>query len=224
MRGGAARLRHDLICSLTEPLRSGRYYGAETISDPKGVNPMMTDSSVYVLFADGFEEIEAVTPLDILRRMELDVVLVGVTGKQVRGAHGMELTMDRTLNQLKNQTPAAVILPGGMPGTRNLDATRPVGELVCRTAEAGGVVGAICAAPMVIGRLGLLRGRRATCFPGFEEHLLGAEKVSDRVVTDGRFVTAAGAGVAADFAFAVGTLLKDSVSAAFVRRSMQFPD
>lgn len=185
---------------------------------------MTTDSSVYILFADGFEEIEAITPADILRRMELDVVLVGVTGKQVRGAHGMELSMDRTLNQLRTQTPAAVLLPGGMPGARNLDSNRLVGEMVRRVADSGGVIGAICAAPMVIGRLGLLQGKRATCFPGFEEHLLGAEKQTDRVVTDGRIVTAAGAGVAADFAFAVGSLLKDSVTAAFVRRSMQFAD
>ncbi|MBE6953476.1 MAG: DJ-1/PfpI family protein [Ruminococcaceae bacterium] len=184
----------------------------------------MTDNSVYVLLADGFEELEAIAPIDILRRMELNVVLVGVTSKQVRGSHGIELTADRTLNQLKNETPAAVMLPGGMPGTKNLDATRPVGELVRRVAADGGVVAAICAAPMVLGRLGLLDGKKATCYPGFEEHLHGAEKVADGVVVDGKFVTAAGAGVAADFGFAIGSLLKDPVTAAFVRRSMQFPD
>ena len=141
----------------------------------------MTDQSVYVLLADGFEELEAIAPIDILRRMELNVVLVGVTSKQVRGSHGIEITADRTLNQLKSETPAAVILPGGMPGTKNLDATRPVGEMVRRTAADGGVVAAICAAPMVLGRLGLLEGKKATCYPGFEEHLLGAEKVAARI-------------------------------------------
>ena len=182
----------------------------------------MTDPSVYILLADGFEELEAIAPADILRRMELSVVLVGVASKQVRGSHGIELTADRTLNQLKNQTPCAVLLPGGMPGTKNLDANPAVGELVRRTAADGGLVGAICAAQMVLGRLGLLKGRRATCFPGFEEHLTGAEKCGEPVVTDGNIVTAAGAGVAADFGFAVGALLKDEVSAAFIRRSMQF--
>lgn len=185
---------------------------------------MMTSPSVYILLADGFEEIEAITPADILRRMELDVVLVGVSAKQVRGSHGIELTVDRTLNQLKDQTPRAVLLPGGMPGTKNLDASKAVGELVLRTASDGGIVGAICAAPMVLGRLGLLQGRRATCFPGFEEHLAGAKKCGESVVIDGGIVTASGAGVAADFGFAVGALLKDAVSAAFVRRSMQFAD
>ncbi|MBR7136674.1 MAG: DJ-1/PfpI family protein, partial [Clostridia bacterium] len=86
------------------------------------------------------------------------------------------------------------------------------------------LIGAICAAPSVLGKRGYLKGLKATCYPGFEEHLHGAEKVVDGVVVDGKFVTAAGAGVAADFGFAIGSLLKDPVTATFVRRSMQFPD
>ena len=181
----------------------------------------MTDHAVYILLADGFEELEAIAPIDILRRMDLNAVMVGVTSKQVKGAHGIEITADRTLNQLKAQTPAAVVLPGGMPGAKNLDANRMVGDLVKRVAADGGVVGAICAAPMVLGHLGLLEGKRATCYPGFEEELNGATKVDDKVVTDGRIVTAAGAGVAAEFGFAVGALVKDPVTAAFVKRSIQ---
>ncbi len=182
----------------------------------------MTDRSIYVLFAEGFEEIEAITPVDILRRMELPVVLVGVGAKQICGAHGMELTMDKTLNQLKAETPLAVILPGGMPGARNLDSNRMVGDLVKRTFQDGGVVAAICAAPMVLGHLGILEGKRATCYPGFEKELLGAVKDDAPVVTDGCVVTADGAGAAAAFGFAIGGLVKDEVSAAFVKRAMQF--
>ena len=160
----------------------------------------MTDNSVYVLLADGFEELEAIAPIDILRRMELNVVLVGVTSKQVRGSHGIELTADRTLNQLKNETPAAVMLPGGMPGTKNLDATRPVGELVRRVAADGGVVAAICAAPMVLGRLGLLDGKKATCYPGLEGNM-GTALMQEgaATVTDGKLLTGAGPGTAIDF-------------------------
>ncbi|MBQ8898197.1 MAG: DJ-1/PfpI family protein [Clostridia bacterium] len=178
--------------------------------------------TVYVLLAEGFEEIEAITPADILRRMEADVKLVGVSSKLVRGAHGIELTADVTLNRAAKEVPDCVILPGGMPGAKNLDACRPVRELVARVAENGGVVAAICAAPMVLGRMGLLKGKNATCYPGFEEHLEGATLVRQGVVTDGNFVTGNGPGAAADFGFAIGSLLADEVTAAFTRRSMQY--
>lgn len=178
--------------------------------------------TVYILLAEGFEEIEAITPADILRRMELDVKLVGVSSKQVRGAHGIELTADLTLNRAASAIPDGVILPGGMPGAKNLDSCRPVRELVSKVAENGGAVAAICAAPMVLGRMGLLRGKKATCYPGFEEHLTEAILLKDSVVTDGCFVTGNGPGAAAEFGFAVGSLLTDGVTAAFVRRSMQY--
>ena len=182
----------------------------------------MTDSSVYILLADGFEELEAIAPADILRRMELSVVLVGVASKQVRGSHGIELTADRTLNQLKTQTPRAVLLPGGMPGTKNLDANPAVGELVRRTAADGGLVGAICAAPMVLGRLGLLNGRRATCFPGFENFLKGADVTGNKVENDGGIITAKGAGAAAEFGFEMLKELKGADTAAEIKDGMQF--
>ncbi|MGN1451354.1 MAG: DJ-1 family glyoxalase III [Eubacteriales bacterium] len=178
--------------------------------------------TVYILLAEGFEEIEAVAPADILRRLEINTVLVGVSSKTVKGAHGIEITADATLNRAVGAVPDAVVLPGGMPGAKNLDACRPVRELVGKVAAGGGVVAAICAAPMVLGRMGLLDGKKATCYPGFEEHLSGAEICREAVVTDGNFVTANGPAAAADFGFAIGTILKDEVSAAFVRRAMQF--
>ncbi len=176
---------------------------------------------VVILLADGFEEVEALAPADILRRMGIPVVLAGVSGKQVTGSHGIEVTADKTLNQLKNETPEAVILPGGMPGAKNLAASSAVAAMVRRTYEAGGILGAICAAPMVLGKLGLLEGRKATCYPGFEEELSGAEVLpQEKVVVDGKFVTARSAGAAFEFGFALGTLLKDETEAKFVRRAM----
>lgn len=178
---------------------------------------------VMILLADGFEELEALAPLDVLRRLEVETVLVGVSGKTVRGAHGVELTAERTLNQLKNETPDMVVLPGGMPGAANLEANPMVKALIKRTAEAGKYLAAICAAPMVLGKAGLLRGKRACCYPGFECDLEGAEVCRDaRVVTDGNIITARGPGAAAEFAFELGRIMKDEVSAAFVKRSMQY--
>lgn len=180
------------------------------------------EKTVYILLAEGFEEIEAITPADILRRMDINAVLVGISSKQVTGAHGFEITADMTLNRASKTLPDGVILPGGMPGAKNLDSCRPVRELVAAVNEAGGVVAAICAAPMVLGRMGLLNGKKATCYPGFEEHLQGAEVTGESVTEDGNFVTANGPGAAAEFGFTVGKKLTDEVTAAFVRRSMQY--
>ncbi len=178
--------------------------------------------TVYILLAEGFEEIEAITPADILRRMDINAVLVGVSSKQVKGAHGFELTADMTLNRASATLPDAVLLPGGMPGAKNLDACRPVRDMISRVAESGGIVAAICAAPMVPGRMGLLKGKKATCYPGFEEHLEGAELQKAPVVADGNFLTANGPGAAAEFGFQLGAMLSDDVTAAFVRRAMQY--
>lgn len=176
----------------------------------------------YILLAEGFEEAEAVVPADILRRLEIEALLVGVGAKTVRGAHGIEITADKTLNRVMDVLPDALILPGGMPGAKNLDANPKVRELLLKTAQAGGIIAAICAAPMVPGRLGLLQGRRAVCYPGFEEHLTGALPTDSPVVRDGQFITGKGPGAACDFGFEIGAALTDDVSAAFVRRAM-FP-
>jgi 4-methyl-5(b-hydroxyethyl)-thiazole monophosphate biosynthesis len=176
---------------------------------------------VVILLADGFEEVEALAPADILRRMGLSVVLAGISGRQVTGAHGIVITADKTLNQIKKETPAMVILPGGMPGAKNLAASSAVADLLLKTHKAGGVLGAICAAPMVLGKLGLLQGKKATCYPGFEEDLTGAEVLpKEKLVVDGNIVTARSAGAVMDFGFALGALLKDEAEAKFVRRSM----
>jgi 4-methyl-5(b-hydroxyethyl)-thiazole monophosphate biosynthesis len=178
--------------------------------------------SVYILLAEGFEEIEAVTPADILRRLGLNVLLIGVSSKQVKGSHGIEITSDATLNKVKNEIPAALILPGGMPGAKNLDSNADVRNLILKTSAGDKIIAAICAAPMVIGRLGLLNGKNAVCFPGFEEYLTGAKILNDSVVRDGNIITAKGPGAAAAFGFEIGAALKDEVSVAFIKRSMQY--
>ena len=124
--------------------------------------------------------------------------------------------------KVKNDTPKAVILPGGMPGAKNLDLNPDVRAMIKRTADSGGIVAAICAAPMVLGKMGLLKGKKAVCYPGFEEFLEGAEVLDAQVVVDGNIITARGPGAAAGFGFEIGAALKDRVSADFMRKSMQY--
>lgn len=163
---------------------------------------------VYMFLADGFEEVEALTPLDLLRRAGADVKTVAIGGGEyVTGSHGIVVKADIKEADFSYDAPEMVILPGGMPGTLNLGASKTVTGAVMRAYEEGKYVAAICAAPSVLGKLGILRGREAICFPGFEEYLDGARISEARVVCDGNIITAAGMGVALDFGLeAVGAL------------------
>ena len=163
---------------------------------------------IYVFLASGFEEIEAVTAIDILRRCALEVTTVSVCeSRSVRGAHGIYALADCLIGESDFADAAAVVLPGGMPGTENLAANEKLKEIISRAADGGAVIAAVCAAPLVLGRMGLLSGRRACCFPGFEEELCGAEVTRERTVTDGRIITSRGAGTAHDFAAAIAAAL-----------------
>ena len=153
---------------------------------------------IYMFLADGFEEVEAIAPLDILRRAGLDVKTVGIGSKRIVGAHGIEVSADLSENELSGVADA-VILPGGMPGTLNLDASEAVEREVLKTARSGGYVSAICAAPRVLGRLGLLDGKRFTCYPGTEEFIKNGVFTGERVTVDGRVITARGMGCGVDF-------------------------
>jgi len=155
---------------------------------------------IYMCLADGFEEVEALTPLDLLRRAGLEVVTVGISGGTATGAHGITVSCDLTAEAANPAAPDILILPGGMPGTTKLDASPFVDEAIREVQKKGGRLAAICAAPLILGRRGLLEGKRATCYPGFEGELKGAivaEGVG--VVTDGNITTAKGMGVAFDF-------------------------
>ncbi len=154
---------------------------------------------IYCLLAEGFEEIEALTPVDILRRAGLDVKTVGVTGKTVTGSHGIPVVADILPHEMTEHIDM-IILPGGMPGAKNLDEWEEMDTLLENALDDGARIGAICAAPMILGHRGYLDGRYAVCFPGFEKELIGAKSSEGRVVTDGAFTTCVGMGASLEFA------------------------
>ena len=151
---------------------------------------------IYILLADGFEEIEALTPLDMLRRAGLDVKTVGIKTKTPVGSHGIPVIADITEDEVDASDCEAVIFPGGMPGAINLDAASITNTLIDAVNKKGGIIAAICAAPLILGRRGLLKGKKATCYPGFESELIGANVTNNLVETDGNIVTAKGMGAA----------------------------
>ena len=175
---------------------------------------------IYLFLANGFEEVEALCPLDLLRRAGLAVTTVGVGGDVIVGAHGIAVQADIPDTLFRDSKPDMIILPGGMPGTKHLDESRTV-DAALRAASANGApLAAICAAPMVLGKRGYLKGKEATCFPGFEEYLEGATLSKARVVTDGRTVTAAGMGVAMEFGLALVALLQGKDAAERLRSAV----
>jgi 4-methyl-5(b-hydroxyethyl)-thiazole monophosphate biosynthesis len=170
---------------------------------------------VIVFVAEGFEEVEAVTPIDYLRRAGLEVTVAAIGGNRlVTGSHGIALTADTSLGELAKQGRAgaawdAVLLPGGMPGAANLAASKETAALVKDMAAAGKWVAAICASPaVVLAPLGLLAGRRFTCYPGMETRVEGARWTQEPVVVDGNIITSRGAGTAGRWAVEIiGALL-----------------
>lgn len=159
--------------------------------------------NAYIFFADGFEETEAITPLDLLLRVGINIKTVGVGSREIRGAHGVTVFTDLCTCEISPDDCDVVILPGGMPGTLNLASNDTVSATVDEVAKKGGLVCAICAAPSILGEKGLLKGKRATCYPGFEDKLIGASVAGDRVCVDGNIITAKGAGAAAEFGLAI---------------------
>jgi len=176
---------------------------------------------IAVFLANGFEEIEAFATVDVLRRAELDVVTIGVGGKVIRGSHGITVAADVEDFQATTVGLEAVVLPGGMPGTLNLEKSPVVKHFIMTAIENNLPVCAICAAPSILGHLGLLKGKKAVCFPGFENELEGAEVLDSPVVEDGQFITAKGAGVAIDFALSIVARLVSKEMAEKLRQSMQ---
>ncbi len=178
---------------------------------------------VYIFLANGFEEMEALSPVDILRRLGKDVKTVSMeAGLTVTGAHGIGVLADMPLSEVSLEDAEALVLPGGLPGADNLQNSEQLRALLCRANEQNILLAAICAAPKVLGAHGLLRGVQAVCYPGFEAELLGAEIGETPVVTDGNIVTAKGAAYAADFSFAIAKAL--GISYEKVRKGMLFAD
>ena len=176
---------------------------------------------IYMFLANGFEEVEALCPLDVLHRAGLDVRTVGVGGEVVTGSHGIKVYADMTDTAFVGDDIDMVILPGGMPGSLNLDASPVVDKALSVAKDKDAYLCAICAAPLVLGRRGLLSGKRATCYPGFEDELQGAVEVGGKVVTDGKVITATGMGVALDFGLALVTALKGQDEADRIRTSIR---
>ena len=174
-----------------------------------------------LFLAPGFEEIEAITPIDLCRRAGLDVITVGVGGKNITGSHSITVEADISDGAL-DLSPAlqGVILPGGMPGSQNLAQSPAVEKTLRYCFDRNLLIAAICAAPTVPGRLGLLRGKRAVCYPGYENQLDGAIFTDLPVVRDGQFITAKAAGAAADFALEIITVLQGPDAAKKVSESI----
>ena len=175
---------------------------------------------IYMFLANGFEEIEALCPLDLLRRAGVEVTTVGIGGDMIRGAHGITVQTDIPEGLFADATPEMIILPGGMPGSKNLDESRTVDTVLKVAARRGAYIAAICAAPMVLGRRGLLQGKEAICYPGFEKELTGAEISDKKVVRDGNIITAAGMGVALEFGLKLVEVLKGKQVADDLRRAV----
>lgn len=176
---------------------------------------------IYLFLARGFEEIEALATADILRRAGQEVRLVGVGSHMVLGAHDIAVMTDCRETEIAPESMQMMILPGGQPGANNLEASFVVQELLDFAAERGRRIAAICAAPAILGHKGLLRGRRATCYPGYESQLQGAVLCSEPVVTDGMITTARGAGAAVEFALELVRQLCGEETAQKLHDSMQ---
>ena len=178
---------------------------------------------LYLFLAEGFEEVEALATLDVLRRAEVDTKTVGVIGKVVTGSHGIPVTADLVIDEaVADDALTGVILPGGMPGTKNLEASQTVQTFLQYAKEHQLLVAAICAAPSILGHLGFLNGRQATCFPGFETELEGATVTGDSVTVDGNFITGKGAGAAHLFGEAIAARFIGKEEAHAVLTNMQF--
>ena len=163
---------------------------------------------IAILIADGFEEIEALTPVDMLRRAGFDAKTVAIGSRIAVGSHNIPIVCDMTADEVDLSTVSTVIFPGGMPGSLNLDASAFSDKFIDAVTKRGGLIAAICAAPLVLGRRGLLDGKRATCYPGFENELRGAHHEEKEVVCDGNIITANGMEAALPFAKAIVAYLQ----------------
>ena len=179
--------------------------------------------SICIFLAEGFEEVEALLPLDIMRRGGLSVKTVSVTGKGVvRGAHQVPVVADEMIEHLKEEDIEMIVLPGGLPGATNLDAHDGLSQLITNFAAAGKPLAAICAAPLVYGKRGLLKGKKATCYPGFEEYLEGADYTASMVEVTDNFILGKGPAAAAEFGFAIAEKFIGAEKTREIRKGMLF--
>ncbi len=180
-------------------------------------------SKTGIFMANGCEEIEGLTVVDILRRAGLDIEMISINEtKEVTGSHGITFMADTLFENVNFDGLDAVVLPGGMPGTLNLGGHAGVVATIQTFAEEGKLVAAICAAPSVLGAAGILNGKHAVCYPGFEEKLTGAIVSEDTVMTDGNVITSRSMGTAIDFALAIVKYFKGEDAAADLKQSLVY--
>ena len=180
--------------------------------------------TMYVFLADGFEEIEALAPIDVMRRAGLSVTTVSVTDSlTVTGAHGIPVVADTLFAQCDYADAALLFLPGGLPGATNLQAHTGLCQLLtAKASQPDVIISAICAAPLVLGGLGLLQGKQATCYPGFEDTMQGAHYTAAKVTVDGHIYTACGPGAAWELGFTFVEHFCGADKADALRSGMQF--
>lgn len=177
----------------------------------------------YIFLADGFEEVEGLTVVDLLRRAGIDTIMVSITEKNsITGAHNIQIIADCIFEYTDFREGDAVILPGGMPGTTHLMNHEGLRSLLKSYDEKGKLVAAICAAPTVLGAAGLLKGKKATCYPGMENKLVDAEFVEERVVQDGNIITSRGVGTAIPFALSLISVLINNETAEKLKKSIVY--
>ena len=182
-------------------------------------------AKVYVFLADGFEDVEAVIPVDVLRRGGQDVVTVSVMddSQTVESAHGVTMIADTWIGDCDLTDADLLLLPGGMPGASNLYACEPLRQALVNQQEEGKMIAAICASPaVVLGQMGLLQGYRATCYPGFEQLLSGAEYTGELCTVDGNIITGEGPAAAFPFAYALLAILQDEATAQQIADGMRY--
>ena len=176
----------------------------------------------YIFLADGFETIEALTTVDVFRRAGLEIMTVGVTSDEIKSSQNITVKCDRTVDEISLMDDIdAIVLPGGMPGTLNLEKNSTVQSFIDFAVENNIIIGAICAAPSILGHKGILKGKKATCYPGFEAELKDAVVTNALVEKDGNIITAKGMGVSLDFALCLTEALKGADTAEMIKRSVQ---
>lgn len=177
---------------------------------------------IYLFLADGFEEIEAMTTVDLLRRAELEVQTVSIKADRlVAGSHKIQIVADKTFEDIQYDEATALILPGG-PGTNQLGKYKPLSQWLVKANQDGKMIAAICAAPSILGDLGILEGKKAVCYPGYESRLKGATIMEDAVVRDGHIITSKAAGTAIDFSLKIIKHLKSKEDSMNIKRSIHY--
>ena len=176
---------------------------------------------IYVFLANGFEITEAMAPVDMMRRAKLDVKTVGIGADVIESSCGVKVVADIREKDVDMNNAEAVVVPGGMPGVTNLDASDFVKNCVCEANDAGKLVCAICAGPSVSGKLGVLAGKKAVCYPGFEEYLVDCVETDEFVAADGNAITAKGAGVSVEFGLKIVERLCGEAEAQRIFKSIQ---